>query len=220
MNSKLRRRLIVVTGVIIIVIIVVLAIVQGATGARTVSVAEAASGDFAGRRIQVSGKVVDNSYEITDNILTFAIYDEAAPLTQLWVRYDGALSATFGNQVTAICTGTMSGDGILDCYTLVTQCPSKYESATDALSVSRLLAYGPEAVDVTVKVSGSVKDKSLQPAGSTTRLVLVDLKTGEELPIHFNGGLASEIKDGSTLVITGSLDRQGLFLATDVSLEE
>ncbi|MCL2150962.1 MAG: cytochrome c maturation protein CcmE [Coriobacteriia bacterium] len=219
MNSKLRRRMIVVTGIIVIAIVAVVAVVQAATGSRTLSIAEAASGEYNGQRVQVTGQVVDNSFQLDGSSLSFMIYDAADPEARLPVLYDGAMSATFGNQVTAICTGVMSADGVLLCSTLVTKCPSKYENATDALSVSQLLAYGDSIVDVTVKVSGSVQPGSIQGPDAETRLVLTD-EGGGQLAICFSGGLPGEIGDGTQLVVTGSLDSGGRFVATDISIRE
>ena len=63
MNSKTKRRMGVVTGIIILVLIIVLAIVGGNSAARTVSVAEALEvQDDA--KIQVTGNVAENSFNI------------------------------------------------------------------------------------------------------------------------------------------------------------
>jgi cytochrome c-type biogenesis protein CcmE len=219
-NIKLKRRLGVVTGVIIVVILVVLAIVGSSTASKTVTVADAASGSFNGSKVQVTGKVVDNSYSTADDVLTFSIYDdEADPATELLVKYDKGLSATFGNQVTAICTGTIDKSGVLICTELVTKCPSKYENATDALGVSQLLSYGEGIHDKPVKVTGIVKTGTLKPAGQGDRLVLIDVDDGAELPIRYSEAMSDTIADGSVLVVTGSLSATGSFTATDVALK-
>src|SRR5699024_939475 len=115
----------------------------GSSSAKSISIAEAAAGNYVDQKIQVSGNVVENSYETKDNVLTFSIYDpEGDASQQVKVRYEGGVSATFGNDVTAICTGKMGQDGVLNASELVTKCPSKYENATDALSVSQLIGYG------------------------------------------------------------------------------
>jgi cytochrome c-type biogenesis protein CcmE len=220
LNRSLRRRLIVVTGIIIIAIIVVLAVVQGATGSKVIGVAEAASGSYSGQRVQVTGLVVDDSLEYEGDSLVFSIYDESQPETHLKVIYQGAMSATFGNQVTAICTGTMSEDGTLIASQLVTKCPSKYESATDALQVSELMAYGDSVIGLPVKVSGLVKPSSINPVTSEVRLTVIDPVSHDELAVLYEGGLSSGITDGATLVLTGTLDSTGRFHATDIALKE
>ena len=219
MNTKTKRRLIVVTGVIVVVLAIVLA---GA--AKTISVAEALSGSYDSDRIQVSGNVVDNSFATEDNVLTFDIFDPEGDESQtLRVRYEGAASSTFGNGVTAICTGRLStSNGVeLVASELVTKCPSKYESATDALTVSRMLEYGDSIVDTTVKLTGTVVEGTLTAAGSgEPRFMLADgADASVQVPIEFDGALPDGIVDGTSVVITGSLSASGSFVATDVAQE-
>ena len=93
MNTRTKRRMIVVTGIIVIVAVVVLAVVGGSSAAKTVSVAEART-IGPDTKIQVTGNVVDNSFEIGENKLTFDIYDPTADPTGaslLHVRYDGGV---------------------------------------------------------------------------------------------------------------------------------
>lgn len=220
MNAKMKKRMIAVSGVIVIVLILVLAFVGGNTAAQTVSVAEAAENPQAGQKVQVSGNVVQDSYATADNVLTFKIYDpDGDPATQLEVRYDGAASSTFGNDVTAICTGKINDAGVLECSELVTKCPSKYENSDNALSVSQLIGYGDGVVGNVVKVSGTVKAGTLTAAGSGDRFVIVDAEDGSELPVAFDGALSEEVADNATVVLTGSIGKDGKFAATDVALE-
>ena len=220
MNAKTKRRMVVVTGIIVIVLVVILAVVGGTSSAKTVSVAEAATGSYADQKIQVSGNVVENSSATEGNVLTFDIYDPNGDITQqLRVRFEGGVSATFGNDVTAICTGKVGEDGVLNASELVTKCPSKYENATNALTVSQLTGYGDEVVDKPVKVAGAVKDGTLKAAGEGDRFVLVDPENGEELAVEFNDAISEEVKDGSSLVLTGSMNAKSKFSATEVALE-
>ena len=222
MNTKTKRRMIVVTGIIVLVAIVVLAVVGGSSSAKTVSVAEART-VTSDTKIQVTGNVVDNSFEIGPDTLAFDIYDPAAdPAASetLHVRYDGSVSATFGNEVTAICTGKKDASGTLVCSELVTKCPSKYESADGSLSVAELLGYGSSVVDKPVKVHGVVKAGSIAPVDAEQRLILQDAESGQELRVMFQGALADEIGDGSEVVLTGSLSADGSFTATVVALGE
>ena len=158
MNAKMKKRMIAVSGVIVIVLILVLAFVGGNTAATTMSIAEAAENPQAGQKVQVSGNVVQDSFSTSNDVLTFKIYDpEGDPATQLEVRYDGAASSTFGNDVTAICTGKINDAGVLERSELVTKCPSKYENADSALTVEQLLGYGESVYGNVVKVAGSVR---------------------------------------------------------------
>lgn len=220
MNAKMKKRMIAVSGVIVIVLILVLAFVGGNTAATTMSIAEAAENPQAGQRVQVSGNVVQDSFSTSNDVLTFKIYDpEGDPATQLEVRYDGAASSTFGNDVTAICTGKINDAGVLECSELVTKCPSKYENADSALTVEQLLGYGESVYGNVVKVAGSVGAGSLKAAGQGDRFILVDAETGDSMPVVFEGALSDGIADGSAVVLTGSLGADGKFAATDVALE-
>lgn len=220
MNAKMKKRMIAVSGVIIIVLILVLAFVGGNTAATTMSIAEAAENPQAGQKVQVSGNVVQDSFSTSNDVLTFKIYDpEGDPATQLEVRYDGAASSTFGNDVTAICTGKINDEGVLECSELVTKCPSKYENADSALTVEQLLGYGESVYGNVVKVAGSVGAGSLKAAGQGDRFILVDAETGDSMPVIFEGALSDEVSDGSAVVLTGSLGADGKFAATDVALE-
>ena len=220
MNAKMKKRMIAVSGVIVIVLILVLAFVGGNTAATTMSIAEAAENPQAGQKVQVSGNVVQDSFSTSNDVLTFKIYDpEGDPATQLEVRYDGAASSTFGNDVTDICTGKINDAGVLECSELVTKCPSKYENADSALTVEQLLGYGESVYGNVVKVAGSVGAGSLKAAGQGDRFILVDAETGDSMPVVFEGALSDGIADGSAVVLTGSLGADGKFAATDVALE-
>ena len=147
MNTRTKRRMMAVTGIIVIVLVVILAVVGGSGAAKSATVADAVAGKYADQKIQVTGNVVENSYATNDNVLTFAIYDkDGNPAEQLNVRYEGGVSATFGNDVTAICTGKIAGDGVLHATELVTKCPSKYENA-DSAHFGRRKAYLSLSID-------------------------------------------------------------------------
>lgn len=211
----------VVTGLIVIVLIVVLTVVGGNSAARTVSVAEALElQDDA--KLQVTGNVVENSFDIDGNVLTFKIYDQKADpaaKTPLDVRYDGGVSATFGNEVTAICTGKKGSDGVLVCSELVTKCPSKYENATDALSVADLIGYGDAVMNKPVKVAGVVKTGTLAGVDAAERFTLLDAESTADLHVKYAGALPDKMAEGSKVVLTGSVGADGSFTATDVALE-
>jgi len=242
-NTKMRRRMVVVTGVIVIVIIVVAAVVGAGTAARVVTVAEAAeaaaqitssAGDaMAGKKLQVTGKVVADSYQLTGDTLEFSLAAETADAggddsSQLRVRYVGGVAATFGNGVTAICTGILGADGVLECSELMTKCPSKYENATDALGVEQLYGYGDSIVGNPVKVAGVVQDGTLVSAaeadGGRPRFTLADAagsgggEAAQDMPVLFAGALPDGVAEGASVVLTGALDEDGSFSATDVAL--
>lgn len=222
MNTKTKRRMIAVTGIIVIVLIVVLAVVGGNSAAHTVSVAQALDPSNANKKVQVIGNVVEDSFSFEGNTLRFSIYDpetDPAATRQLSVVYDGGVSATFGNDVVAICTGKMDANAQLVCSELVTKCPSKYENATDALSVEKLLGYGAEVTGKPVKVRGTIKVGTLGGVDKDMRFVLVGSEAGQELPVRFDGALSDQAGEGSAVVLTGSIGSDGSFTATNVALE-
>lgn len=218
----MKKRLVIVTGIIIMVLVAVLAVVGSNSTAKAISLSQAASGDYVGKRVQVTGNVVENSYATEGDTLTFSIYDpDDEGAGQLPVVYEGGVSATFGNDVTAICTGKVEADGVLHCSELVTKCPSKYESGTSALEVSRMLEYGDDILDKTVRVRGAVKAGSQNAAGQGDRFVLVDsADESVEVPVSYEGAVSDEtLADGAVVVLTGHMGSDGSFDATDVALE-
>ena len=221
MNAKMKRRLGAVTGVIVIVLVLVLAIVGGNSAARTVTVAEALElQDDA--KIQVTGNVAENSFDIDGDVLTFQIYDsqaDPAAAELLDVRYDGGVSATFGNDVTAICTGKKNAQGVLNCSELVTKCPSKYENAEGSLSIAELLDYGDAVLNKPVKVSGVMKAGTLAGVDAAERFTITDEESGDELHVRFEGALSDDTGEGASVVLTGSIGADGAFTATDVALQ-
>ena len=220
MNTKTKRRMVVVTGIIVIVLVVILAVVGGSSSAKSVTIADVASGQYVDQKIQVSGNVVENSFKTEGNVLTFDILDpNGDPSQTVRVSYEGGVAATFGNDVTAICTGKIGSDGVLRASELVTKCPSKYENATNALGVAQLIGYGDSVMDKPVKIAGTVKAGTWAAAGQGDRFVILDADGATELAVVYSDALSEEVKDSSSLVLTGSLNADGKFHATDVALE-
>jgi cytochrome c-type biogenesis protein CcmE len=225
MNLKSRRRLIVGGGLILIIVAVVLALSLGGGGAKVMDVNQALTGAAAGQKIQVTGQVVKDSYQINGDNLTFRIQEEpsgadAATAAEpgLLVSYNGGVSNTFGNGVEAICTGKLDDQGTLICSNLVTKCPSKYTSGVSALTISQLLSYDKKSiVDQPVQVTGTLKSGSLQPVTQTVRFVLTDSQ-GRQLEVVYTGAIPDGVGDDSQLVLTGSLGADGRFNATQVVL--
>lgn len=229
MNAQMKKRMAIVGGVIVIVVILLLAFLGGNNAATVATVAEVSSGAYQDKKVQVTGVVVDNSYSVDSNgVLTFdiAAEDDAGQATTLHVTYDQGASSTFGNGVTAICTGRMGDDGTLTCTELVTKCPSKYENSSEALTVSELLDYDFSKMEgKTVKVTGYVS--SLADATANVRFVLADETSDTAsadqpaLSIAFTDALSDEVADGTKVVVTGSLtSKDGGFTAAEVALSE
>jgi cytochrome c-type biogenesis protein CcmE len=218
MNKNSKRRLIIVTFVIVAVFAVIFAVVGGGSAAKTVDVAQALSGTYTDKRVQVTGTVVDDSYTMVDGTLTFSVYDPSGDTSaDLVVTYSGATPATFGNGIVAICTGTLDADGSLEATSLVTKCPSKYESAEGALTVATLLADRETMVGTATTVAGYVEEGTLVAAGQGDRFTLTS--QGSDVVVRFDGALSDGIADGTAVVVSGALTSDGAFVATSVALD-
>ena len=217
MNSAAKKRLTLV-GLIIVVIAILLFVFLGSSGtAQALSVTQAASGDYDGKKVQVSGTVVDGSYTTQGASTVFKVFDTDNADVTLSVTYSGALPATFGNGVTAICTGKVEG-GMLDCAEMVTKCPSKYESAEGALTVDMLLKNANVYKQATAKLAGYIEPDSMADATADVRFVIVS--QGKSLPVAFDGALSTDVHDGVSVVLTGMLSEDGeIFEATDVAID-
>lgn len=218
-NKKTRKRLILVTLVIVVVLALVLAFVGSGGASKSVSVADAATSISANEKIQVSGTVVDNSFKTEGTTLSFTIYDpDANDDVTLDVVYDGSISATFGNGVIAICTGKLDENGVLRATEMVTKCPSKYASAEGAVTAEYLIERGDAMVGQEVNLAGYVKSGTLVPAGEGDRFVVYS--QNGEISVLYDGALATGIEEESAVVVTGALNAEGKFVATDVAMEE
>ena len=155
MNKKAKRRLVVVGGIVIIAMLVIVAIAGSGGAASSLSIGDVLGGGYEGKKVQVSGSVVADSISNEGSTAVFEIAPEEGDASEeLQVSYDGALPATFGAGVVAICTGTVQ-DGVLNATEMVTKCPSKYESAEGSLTVKGLLDQG---ATLNVRYDGGMDD--------------------------------------------------------------
>jgi cytochrome c-type biogenesis protein CcmE len=141
-NKRARNRLIGVTAIIIIAVAAIIYGTQmsgaGGSFARTPSQL-AAETKLIGQRVSVTGPVVGGSWDKQTNPMKFTIQDEKAKPGSATIKvvYNGGVPTTFSDGTVAIVTGTLREGGLVEAQTLLTKCPSKYESATDALTVIR-----------------------------------------------------------------------------------
>lgn len=224
-NKRAKQRLI---GVTIIVLLVVAALIFGASttgvgGAYKKSVAEiAADKTLVGKQVQVQGPVLKGSWKPGASPFIFSIADETDPNAEgLKIIWDRPVPSAFGDGTTAIVTGIVGEDGSVTAKTLITQCPSKYASATGALTVAELLKGDMSKAAATFHVTGYVVNGTIQAAGSAERFKVGMTVTGEEsVSVAYDGALPQGMVEGSKVVISGSLDDSGAFLATDVAIDE
>lgn len=215
MNKSAKRRLVVVGGIVVIAMLVIVAIAGSGGSASSLSIADILGGNYDGKKVQVSGAVVADSLTSEGSTAVFKIAPEGVDAGDseqaLTVQYDGALPATFGTGVVAICTGLVDGK-TLEATEMVTKCPSKYESAEGSLTVKGLLDQKDTMMFKDTKVCGYVKGE-ISDAQADFRFTIES--QGETLKVVYDGGLDEAVTDGTALVISGHLDSDGVFVATE-----
>lgn len=221
MNKKAKRRLVVVGGIVVIAMLVIVAVAGSGGAASSLSIADVLSGDYQGKKVQVSGAVVADSLTSEGSRATFQIQPEPdadgtepAGADTLTIAYDGALPATFGGGVVAICTGTVESDNSLTCTELVTKCPSKYESAEGSLTVKGLLDQADSLTGQATKVCGYVRGEVYSVDAQQGYRFLLESQ-GETIAVVWDGGMDEAVVDGTALVVSGSLNADGTFTASE-----
>jgi cytochrome c-type biogenesis protein CcmE len=220
MNKRARNRLIGVTAIILILaaVLLVTLLPSGSSYSQTVKTI-ATDSKLVGTRVKVTGTVVPGSWDKKTNPMVFNIRDEGASSgPEVKVTYNGSAPNTFGSGTVAILTGTVDKVGVVTANEMLTKCPSKYETKSDAATVSDLLST-PSGTPI--RVSGYLKPSTLKDASSSTRFVLAVAAsgTGKSVPVAFTGAMPSGTKDGVELVVFGKLTG-GTFVASDVSLAQ
>lgn len=225
MNKRAKQRLIGVTILIFVAIGALIGLTRlGNATATPVTIADVVSdGSLVGKQVEVTGQVVAGSWISGSKPFVFEIEDaEADDSGRIRVVWDDVVPGSFGDGTTATVTGTIAEDGSVDAKYLVTKCPSKYESATGALTVNDVINRADElAGAATLKVTGYVVAGSIKGAGAPVRFQIAD-DTGDAtaLDVAFGGGLPDELTDGSKVVITGSLEDDGVFQCAEVALDQ
>jgi len=225
MNKRAKQRLIVVTAIVLIAVgVLIYATSQGsAGGAYQKTVAQvAADKTLVGEQVQVSGPVLAGSWKAGQRPFVFKITDQGkSDGAQLEVIWKGAVPSAFGDGTVAIVKGIVGDDGALAATSLVTQCPSKYASATDALTVGDMVNKGENFLDKPVKVTGYVGADSVKAVGDAERFKLTsEIGGGDSLSITYSGALPDGMKDLTKVVLSGQLGSDGVFTATEVSLDQ
>lgn len=224
MNKRAKTRLIGVTAIILLAVVALLAsgVFSGNTAYYRTVPEIAEDRELVGERVKVGGIVVTGSWDQKQNPMTFVIRDEmdkdeTGP--ELKIVYNGAVPATFGDGVTAIITGELGADGTISASEMITKCPSKYESAEGALAVKDLVDRD-DLIGKTLKSAGFVKAGTIVPPGGDIRFVVTDeANGGAEMPVAWEGALPEGMVDGSKVVLTGSVEDGGIFVATAVAME-
>jgi cytochrome c-type biogenesis protein CcmE len=221
-NKRARNRLIGVTAIVLIAVVAILLGAGSKDGAYYRQVSDIANDpELVGERVKVGGEVVAGSWDKQSNPMRFEIREEGVDDGDtIKVVYTGGVPSTFGDGVVAILTGTLSDDGTLESDDMITKCPSKYESAAGALTVSALAEKGDAVVGKYTKVTGAVAAGTIVPPGEDVRFVIVAEEGTEELGVFYEGALPEGMDDGSAVVIGGTLLESGVFEADSVAISE
>ncbi len=225
MNKRAKQRLIGVTILIFVAIGALMWLTQlGNATATPVTIADVVSdASLAGKQIEVTGQVVAGSWVSGATPFVFEIEDAAAGDDQrVLIVWNDVVPGSFGDGTTATVTGTINEDGSVEAKYLVTKCPSKYESATGALTVNDVINRATElSGSATLKVTGFVVEGSIAEAGAPVRFRIADDNTGATaIDVAFGGGLPDEFEDGVKVVLTGSIEDDGVFRCAEVALDK
>jgi len=223
-NKRARNRLIGITAIILIVVVAILLGAGSKDGAYSRTVKEVSGNtDLAGERIRVSGEVVQGSWDRKNNPMRFVIRDEKAEegAPTIKVEYTGGVPSTFGDGVVAVVTGELSSDATLIITDdMITKCPSKYQSATQAITVAGLLGAGESVIGKPTVVTGYIVPGSIGPITGPYRFKISDQGGTDEIPVFWEGALPEGMNDGMQVVIGGDLGADGVYSATEVSLAD
>jgi cytochrome c-type biogenesis protein CcmE len=222
LNKRARTRLIGVTAIILIAVAAIFLASGNQSAAYYRTVEETAEDQtLVGERVKVGGAVVTGSWDRKSNPMTFEIRDEAdseesGPVVR--VVYNGSVPSTFGDGVVAIVTGELDGSKTIAADEMITKCPSKYESATGAMPLADLVGSGDSMVGKTVKATAVVKAGSIAAPGAGARFVATSDAGDVEVAVIWEGALPEGMTDGSAVVLSGAIEEDGNFVATDVAL--
>lgn len=130
-DSKSKTRLLIVTGVLLVVIGVLIwqSLGSGASVSYYKTIGEVTSGSsFVGKNVNVGGKVMKGSIVNEGHTCTFKIADQKNKEQQLTVEYSKQLPSTFGENIDVVAEGKLVSKGKIVANSIVTKCPSKYDS--------------------------------------------------------------------------------------------
>jgi cytochrome c-type biogenesis protein CcmE len=221
-NKRARTRLI---GVTVIVLAIIAVIVLG-TGKSDASYSKSVDQvlqdkTLVGKRVRVSGSVVPGSWNKSSNPMLFSIKAEkGSEGGVIKVSYKGSAPNTFGDGVVAIVTGTLQPGGTIESSDMITKCPSKYESATGAMTVANLVADKDMGITFT-KVTGYVVPNSLVAPGSGERFKISDKAdgSGPTVSVTYAGAVPSGMTAGKKIVVSGKPQKDGTFAASEVAVD-
>jgi cytochrome c-type biogenesis protein CcmE len=94
---------------------------------------------------------------------------------------------------------------------------TSFSAGTDAREPSEVLAAGPS--DEQYELTGVVADGSVEHSGSDLDFEIADRDGGTEtLPVRYSGVVPDPFREGREVIVSGSLDSSGVFVADKDSL--
>jgi len=130
-DSKSKTRLLIVTGILPVVIGVMIwqSLGSGASVSYYKKIAEVTrDSSFVGKNVNVGGQVKKGSVINKGHTCTFTIVDQKDNTQQLAVEYSKQLPSTFGDGIDVVAEGKLVSKGKVVADSIVTKCPSKYDS--------------------------------------------------------------------------------------------
>ncbi|MFR2951154.1 MAG: cytochrome c maturation protein CcmE [Collinsella intestinalis] len=113
MNKKAKRRLVVTGGIVAIAMLVIVAIAGSGGAASSLTVGDLLTGDYAGKKVQVTGSVVDGSIETDGTAVRFDITPRRVTGASLSESSTRARCPRPWSGVVAICTGMVENPPML-----------------------------------------------------------------------------------------------------------
>ncbi len=130
-DSKSKTRLLIVTGILLVVIGVMIwqSLGSGASVSYYKTISEVTrDSSFVGKNVNVGGQVKNGSRVDKGHTCTFIIFDQKNKTQELTVEYSKQLPSTFGDGVAVVAEGKLVSKGKVIADSIVTKCPSKYDS--------------------------------------------------------------------------------------------
>lgn len=128
MERRAKTRLIIVTAIVLVLLAVLLYRSSVGSLAYFKTVTElTADQSLVGKTVRVGGQVVKGSLVKKQDGITFTLSDEKKTLK---VTYAGTIPSAFGEGQQVIAEGTYGGGDTFEAKSLITKCPSKYQTKT------------------------------------------------------------------------------------------
>ena len=87
------------------------------------------------------------------------------------------------------------------------------------VTVSEFFDRGDELYDTNVRVAGKIADNSIEWNAADLQLMFTVTEGGESMPVVYNGAQPSGFRAGSTILVEGKYDSDGVFRASQLILK-